>query len=510
MKMNFNCENEKTSDTSMGNYLNELTLDSVLSLEDEIAKMNVINLFRIEATKNNKLKEFEELYKSRKAKFNTIQQCSYLKTKANGEIIVNTSLLAEYIRQNYYYFIAKKQGSETCLIYWYEDGYYKLLSSNELKAKIKSFIPLEIAKPGMWENVYKDLLATDDFISFDELNTDEDLINFKNGLLNIKTNEFFAHSPKYKFTIQLNCEYHPNSNKTAYNWLNYIKTLTDNDEEMQKTLQEWLGLILSNLNANLTKKAIALYGPVGNTGKSKFINIIVELIGINNVCTTPIQDLSNRFGAAALYGTKCVAIDDQKSASIEDGSLFKSITGCGPIQVELKNKDPFPYTYRGGFSITCNALPYIKDDKGSHMFDRFLIIPCNNVIEKSKQDKLLLNKLLKEKDEIALWALEGLQRLIQNNFNLTESQASIEANIEYRKMNDSFFRFINEYYELSNDKDAKIKKTELENEYLRFCKMNSIQALDKKNIVERAKANGIICKKTSGIFFYFGLKNKIV
>lgn len=437
-----------------------------------------------------------------------MNEYDYLIKKQKEKITVNTSLLVEHIRKNCYYFIAKNQGSDTSLIYWYEDGYYKLLSSNELKAKIKFFIPLEIAKPDIWENVYKDLLKTDDFISFDELNTDEDLINFKNGLLNIKTNEFFAHSPKYKFTIQLNCEYHPNSNKTAYNWLNYIKTLTDNDEEMQKTLQEWLGLILSNLNANLTKKAIVLLDPIGETGKTTFINMMIELIGINKIGIKDLPYLSKKIGDAALYETKCIIIEDQKGISIENKGLFQSIIEGSPIQIKLKNKNPFYYTYKGGFFITCNSLPYIQEDKSTPLFDKFIIIPCNNAIKKSKQDKLLLNKLIQEKDAIVLWALEGLQRMIQNDFNLTESKISIEVPIKHKKIKDSFFKFIDENYDLSHSKDAKIKKTELENEYLKFCVKNNIQALDKKKIIEKAKKHGIICKKTSGIFFYFGLKNK--
>lgn len=483
-----------------------------LMIENEIEKTKRHKMFEAEAKGRGQEDLFKAMVtavnkeqKKKQKSTGTQLEHEYLYINNRGNKSVNTSLLAEHIRQNSHYYIVKKQGSDSFFIYWYENGYYKELSPNELKAKIKALIPLEIRKPSFWEDTYKDLVATDKFISYDQMNTDKYHINFQNGLLDTRTWELKEHSPEYNHTYQIKCNYNPEAKEPRV-WKKFIDTLTDGDKEVCDTLQEWLGLNISNYNANICKKAIALSGAVGNTGKSKFLKIMARMIGVESISSKPIQDLSARFGAGSLYGKKCVLIDDQKATNIEDGSTFKAITGDGVIEVELKGKEPFSFEFKGGITFTCNGMPYIKDDKGSHMFERFLIIPCNNIIPEDKRDKRIFEKMEEELEGIALWALDGLKRLLDNNFNITEGQASKRANEEYRALNDTLFRFISENCITTGDKKDRILKTDLELRYEKFCIDNGITALDKKNIKDRAEKNGILCKPYHGFPHYQGIK----
>lgn len=436
-----------------------------------------------------------------------LYEASYIFTSDKGKKSINTSLLAEHIRAKAHYYIVKRQGSETFFIYWYDGGYYKHLSSGEVKAKIKEYIPLEMRKPTVWEAVYKDLISTDNYISYDQLNTVEHFINFKNGILDTTTWEMIEHSPDYILTYQIQYNYNKDA-EPPKKWKKFIETLVSGDRDTAYTLQEWFGLNISNYNANLCKKSVALCGVVGNTGKSKYLKMLAQIICIHNICSKSIQDLSDRFGAGALYGKKCVLIDDQKAANIEDGSTFKAITGDGVIEAELKGKDPFSITFNGGITFTCNEMPYIKDDKGTHMFERFLIIPCNNVIPPEKRDNRLFEKMEAEIEGIIMWALAGLKRLMSNNFVLTESEMSKQANIQYRANNDSLFRYILEECIVTNNKKDKIHKPDFETRYAKFCGVNGITALNQTNIKERAEKNGIICNKSNGYFCYRGIKYK--
>ena len=426
-----------------------------------------------------------------------------------GTQYIKSNMLAEHIRTNEHYYIVKKQGSESYFVYWYTNGYYKALATNEVKGKIKELIPLDIRKPQYWDDTYKDLMTDLKYVKYDDMFLDEQehLINFPNGVYDIINKKLLPHDPAYRHVFQLKYNYNPDAPKPTL-WLKYIDTLTEGDAEIKALLQEWFGLIISNYNANMCKVSLALHGK-GNSGKSKYLNMLTIIIGSENVCSTAIQDLSSRFGAGNLYGTKAVIIDDQKSMEITDGSTYKAITGMGEIEAELKGKQAFSFMYRGGITFTCNNMPYIKDDKGSHMFERMLIVPCDNVIPVDERDPLFLSKIKKEAEGVILWALEGLERLISNGFKLTKSSRCEQAMDDYKAKNDTFYNFLRETYDITGNPKDRIKKTELEERYTKWANENGYEPIHKKNIEERARLNNILCGKYAGYYYYKGLEEKL-
>ena len=59
------------------------------------------------------------------------------------------------------------------------------------------------------------LLLTDNFfVSEEELNTDEDIINFQNGLLRLSDMTLLPHTPELITTIQLPCDWPPAPSET--------------------------------------------------------------------------------------------------------------------------------------------------------------------------------------------------------------------------------------------------------------------------------------------------------
>ena len=105
-----------------------------------------------------------------------------------------------------------------------------------------------------------------DIVTPDELNTDEDLINFKNGMLRISDLKLLPHSPKYLSTIQIDAEW-SNENIETPNTDYYLNNLTDYDDALIQLLYQFIGVVLSNIPGRRMKKALFLVGP-GDTGKS--------------------------------------------------------------------------------------------------------------------------------------------------------------------------------------------------------------------------------------------------
>ena len=434
------------------------------------------------------------------------EEVSYI-YQENGKDRINTALLSKYISDNSNYMIVRKNGFDIDLLYWYQDGRYKKISVNEMKGRIKEFIPLIIRKASMFDEVYKQLITDKSTIMIEDLDQERKYINYKNGLYNVETKTLEPHTPDILSTIQINA-YHDDTARHPQRFFKYLDSLTENDESLKAILQEWAGLTISNFPGFKPKKAMALYGPTGDTGKSVYVNILNFLLGTENVATRDIQELSKPFATSDLYGKAALLIDDQKDSNFTDSSIFKSITSGGLVPCEFKGKQNFSYVFNGTVTFACNELPYLTGEKGSHFYERLMIIPCYNVLPEKMRDPNLLDHLKTEIEGINKWALEGLHRLIENNFKFTQSDASKMAVEEYRMKSDSLFRFVNEHCIFTGNKEDRILKATFENDYEAWANENDVRPIMKKNIKDRAQKMNIKYAKSSS-FYYMGVKYKL-
>lgn len=133
-----------------------------------------------------------------------------------------------------------------------------------------------------------------------------------------------------------------------------------------------------------------------------------------------------------------------------------------------------------------------------------------NVIPPPERQSNLLQLMLQEKSSIINWALDGLHRLIDNQFHFTECDASKNVLSEYRQNVDTLYRYLSEKCEITGNSSDRIKKTDFENDYIAWCNRNEYNAINKRHIKDRATKNGIICGKVDGHFYYKGVKEKSI
>ena len=403
---------------------------------------------------------------------------------------VNPGLLRACIRENLSY---KTVDGD---YYWYENGYYKHIDKNAVKAKISDYMPDEIAGDNLLNNVYNLMLADDSHMANEkDFNTNEKYINFKNGLYNIDTKALEPHNADILYTRQVNTEYIEGSTITEYHtFTKFIRDLCKSadggiDWQAYKALQEVAGLAISNIYGHKTKKAVFLYSPVGNTGKSQFLGLLGHLIGQENITSIPLQNMNEdkgRFAFANAGLVRLIMNGDQSKADIKDSSIFKSVTGGDVIKVEAKGKDIKALVFKGLVLIACNDLPYIADDKGEHIYRRMYIVPCTHTIEEKERDPNILDKMLQELPAIVNWAIEGLHRLKANNYNFTEIAAGNQYIEDYRKNSDTVFGFLSdEGYTITKDPNDKISKKRLLEQYNQYCIREERQSVSKRQFGER-------------------------
>lgn len=368
------------------------------------------------------------------------------------EYTVKPMELSNWIKQNLNYIFVRGTANEGSMIYVYSDGYYKYISDNEFKGFIKSFIPYQLRKSKDINEVFIDLTTEMKFVDYEELNANEDIINFEDGILNLKTWELEPHNPKYLSTIQIPAKYREieKADATAIEFEKYMMKLCNEDADTYILLLECLGLVISNIYAYRTKKALFLVGK-GNTGKSQLKKIAEYLLGKQNISSIDLKNLSERFGTSDLYQKRLAGCNDMSYQRIEDMSLFKQLTGGDTIRMEFKNKSSFTFLFKGFLWFNCNKLPLFGGDTGKWVYDRIMPVYCNNVIPKKDQDPYLFEKILKEKNSILKNVLIALKRLIDNDYKFDEPKSMEEFRQNYEVENNTLLTFIQECCEVRED-----------------------------------------------------------
>lgn len=415
--------------------------------------------------------------------------------------------LADFIKKNLKYVFVKSAASEQPLIYVYTNGYYKFISDDEMKGFIKSFIPYQLRYSKDINEVLYELKTEMNFVEYEDLNNNEDIINFQDGLYNIKTNKLLPHTPDILSTIQIPANYEDikNAPADAPVFFDYMMTLCDDDIETFELLMQCLGVAISNVYAYRTKKALFLVGQ-GNTGKSQLKRLAEYLVGYNNVSNIDLKKVNDKHGTASLYQKRLAGCNDMSYQRIEDMSIFKQLTGGDAIEIDFKFKNSFNFLFKGFLWFNCNKLPRFGGDTGKWVYERIMPVFCNNVIPKEKQDPMLFEKMLKEKNTILALAIQELQKVVNNNYHFIEPEKLARERIAYEKENNTLLNFIEEccFIKDGTMPSLRLRRSIFKEAYDKYIKLNcngrgKINTLDMNNLLLTNYGETFI--KSNGIWY---------
>ena len=194
-----------------------------------------------------------------------------------GTPYIKASLLAKWTREHLHYVLVRDSGKQGVLIYVYRNGVYKLHALDMFKGIIKSFIAdydEEMVKMNTVNEAFNQIITDTNYISQQELNSDESVINFRNGLLSLKSGkpQLLPHTPECLSTIQIPCDWKDIPSSTPV-FNQYLQTLVNGDRSIAKLLMEFIGVCISNVKGWRMKKALFLVG-AGDTGKSKLKSLV--------------------------------------------------------------------------------------------------------------------------------------------------------------------------------------------------------------------------------------------
>jgi putative DNA primase/helicase len=132
---------------------------------------------------------------------------------------------------------------------------------------------------------------------------------------------------------------------------------------------------------------------------------------------------TNPFARADLEHLLAMVDDDMKLEALPQTNYIKTIvTAEQPLDLEKKGKQSYQGWLYSRFMVFGNGVMKSLYDRSEGFFRRQLILSVKEKEKDRYDDPFIAEKMCAEAEGILLWALEGLRRLIQNNYHFTTSE----------------------------------------------------------------------------------------
>lgn len=316
--------------------------------------------------------------------------------------------------------------------------------------------------------------------------SDAKYIAFNNGILDIETGELIEFSPDIVITNRIPHNYVA----TAYSEKvdNLMNRLSCGDKQIRAVMEEMAGYLF--FRKQELRKSFLLVGNKAN-GKSTFLDMLVTMIGQENVSSIDLAELGDRFKTAELFGKLANIGDDIGDEFISNPAVFKKLVSGDRLNAEYKGKDPFDFMSYAKLIFSANEIPRIKDKTGA-VLDRMVIIPFNATFSKTDADfdPYIKYKLRSEEciEYLIILAVEGLKRVLENE-SFSESEVIIKTTKEYEIGNNPILMFLSvckeEGKELCNNSIKTVYQW-----YQEFCISNGYQVVSNIEFGKRLKSLG--------------------
>ena len=341
------------------------------------------------------------------------------------------------------------------------------------------------------------------YVNRDQFDNNTDIINVRNGLLNIWTGELREHSPDFLSIVQLPLVYNP---KTRCPNIGRFLAQVLHPEDVLTAL-EVIGYLL--YRTAIYEKAVMLYGN-GDNGKSVFIKLIEAFVGPENCSHVPLQALdSDKFSSADLYGKLVNTFADLTSQKLLTTGNFKTLVSGDSVRAQKKYGQPFHFKNSSKLIFSSNKIPD-SDDKSHAYFKRWLILCFAKVFHGITKDTSLINKLTTSEELSGLLnlAIIALRQLKRDGGFRDISVEKVRKEYEYNANTVKAFLDDRCSIDLTLPEYC-IPTVYLYNEYENFCQEKGVRALEMNIFGSNLKEYGIEKdrKRNHGDreYYYFGV-----
>ena len=268
-------------------------------------------------------------------------------------------------------------------------------------------------------------------------------------------------------------------------WLNFLNGLLHAEDI--PTLQEFIGYCL--IPSNKGQRMMVIKGN-GGEGKSQIGAVLSAIFGTNMKDGSIGKISENRFARADLEHILLCVDDDMRMEALRQTNYVKSIvTAQGKMDLERKGKQSYQGWMFARLLAFSNGDLQALYDRSDGFYRRQLVLTTKEKPAGRMDDPDLAQKMKAEVEGIFLWAFEGLQRLVANNFKFTESERTKTNRESVKRDNNNIFDFMESEGYIRLKADASISSKELYEIYRMWCEENSLPPLKSRSFSDSVVAN---------------------
>ena len=301
-----------------------------------------------------------------------------------------------------------------------------------------------------------------------------DRIHLSNGTLMLD-GSFIPGKPEI-VRSRLPVAYKPDAPKPAL-WISFLDGLLYPEDIV--TLQEFIGYCL--IPCNKGQRMMVVKGK-GGEGKSQIGAVLGAMFGSNMKDGSIGKISENRFARADLEHILLCVDDDMRMEALRQTNYVKSIvTAQGKMDLERKGKQSYQGWMFARLLAFSNGDLQALYDRSDGFYRRQLVLTTKEKPAGRIDDPDLAEKMKVEVEGIFLWAFEGLQRLVRNNFKFTESQSTKENRETVKRDNNNVYDFLESDGYIRLKADMSISSKELYAIYRMWCDENNLTPLKSRS-----------------------------
>ena len=248
------------------------------------------------------------------------------------------------------------------------------------------------------------------------------LISLQNGLFHLEDSLLIPHS--LGFFTQNSLPFDYDQNDSCPQWLAFLQSVWEDDQESIDTLQEMFGYIISGDTRQ--QKFFNIIGP-RRSGKGTINKILVALLGQHNTVAPQLEELCDTFGLQPWLGKLLASFTDARAPERNRSAVVSQllrIVGGDTITINRKNKESWNGYLPTRIVVYSNEVLQLTENSNA-LTGRMVVLKMTRSFY-NNEDTDLAHKLEQELSGIFNWAMGGLKRRLERGGHFIQPRTGIE------------------------------------------------------------------------------------